>query len=198
MAEQWQDVVREEAARLGLPVTSGYRSVQRQIELGSSTSSYHTKGTQAYPGALDIGGAADKLAELFRNIRERFKGRINELYLNLPAGGSVAIKGNQYLGSNPEAGRPQHLHIAIGGDGAPASRIPAENRGERALASAPADVCVRQLCPPDFKGMIQGALGKEVQPQTNCLCWSDVWMYGAAVGLVLGGSWMVFLSRGKD
>ena len=198
MAEPWQDVVREEAARLGLPVTSGYRSVQRQRELHSSETSYHTRGTQAYPGALDIGGTADKLAELFRSIRQKFQGRINELYLNIPGGDSVAIKGNQYLRTNPEEGRPQHLHIAIGGDGMPASRIPAENRGEKALAAAPADVCVRQLCPPDIKGMIQGALGKEVKPQTNCLCWSDVWMYGAAVGLILGGSWMVFLSRGKD
>jgi hypothetical protein len=196
MAE-WQDVVREEAGKLGLPVTSGYRTPGEQAALHGSPTSYHTRGTRAYPGAIDIGGSADALTELFRRIRQAFQGRIEELYLNIPGGQSVAIKDNRYLGSNPEAGRPQHLHIAVGDTASPASRIPEANRGEAALRAAPAEVCVRQLCPPDFKGMIQGALGKQVEPQTNCLCWSDVWVYGAALSLIVGGSWMLFLSRGE-
>ena len=192
---EWQDYVRSKAEALGLDVSSGYRTPEDQRRLGSSPTSYHTRGTREHPGALDIAGSADKLKHLFDEVKAMFQGRINELFLNLPSGTSEAIKNNAALGRNPEAGRPQHLHIAINGV-APAYGIPAENRGEKALAAAPdANVCARSVCPPDVRGWIDGALGREVKPQTNCLCWSDVWMYGTALTLILGGSWMLFLSR---
>ena len=47
--------------------------------------------------------------------------------------------------------------------------------------------CEGQLCIPRL-------IGKP----TQCYCWSDVWAYGIGVGLILGGSWMLFLSRGIE
>jgi len=140
------------------------------------------------------------LRKLFDEIRSAFAGRINELYLNVPGGSSLAIKNDRYLGHNPEAGRPRHLHIALGGGAdlpAPASRIPAANRGDKAMDAAPADVCVRSVCPPHLKGMVAAALGKEPEEQTNCWCWSDIWVYGIALALLSGGALLMTRGGGK-
>lgn len=196
----WQDWVRTRAPALGLDVTSGKRSPARQAELGGSSTSFHLRGTQEAPGAIDVGGPADALRKLFNEIRSAFAGRINELYLNVPGGSSLAIKGDRYLGYNPEAGRPRHLHIALGGEGtlpAPASRIPASNRGDKALEAAPADVCVRSLCPPHLKGIVAQIMGKEPEEQTNCWCWSDIWVYGIALAMIGGGALLVTRGGGK-
>ena len=191
----WQDDVRAKAAELGVDVSSGYRTPDHNRRVGGAEGSYHTRGSQSYPGAIDVAGPADKLAELFRYLRQAFVGRINELYLNIPGGQSVAIKGNRYLGTNPEAGRPQHLHIAIGGDGPPASRIPPENRTAKGWEASgeppPAGYCERQFCHPTAKSL--AGLGEE-----RCVCWSDVWAYGAALLLILGGGAMVFLKGQSD
>lgn len=194
----WQEMIEQQARAVGATKTSGYRSPERERALGGPSSSYHTRGTPDAPGALDIGGTAQSLAALFDKIKEEFKGRINELYLNIPGGRSVAIKGNRYLSTNPEEGRPQHLHVAIGGGPgaatgvpAPAEGIPAGNRGDKALAAAPADVCTRSLCFPT----VASALG---QAEPTCHCWSDVWMYGVGLFVIIGGSWMVFRSGGNE
>lgn len=198
--QTWQQWLDAEIRRLRLTRTSGYRSPGEEAALGGPAASYHTHGTPANPGAIDVGGPADALRTLFEEIKGRFHGRINELYLNVPGGQSVAIKNDRYLGTNPENGRPQHLHVALG-DGsttrAPAYDIPLENRGDKALAVTGGDACSRSWCPPDFKGMIQSAIGGDVTPQDNCVCWSDTWMYGAALFLFVGGSWLVFKGAGK-
>jgi len=197
----WQEWVEQRAASLGLTRTSGYRTPGQERALGGPASSYHSRGTPGAPGALDIGGSADKLTQLFREIRAAFAGRINELYLNIPGGQSLAIKNDRGLSTNPEAGRARHLHVALGASVGPlqlpqpATRIPAEGRGEKALEAAPADVCVRKLCPPDFRGAVAGALGREVKPQENCVCWSDVWVYGVAVSVIVSGALMAFWGR---
>lgn len=206
----WQYWVQQQAAALGLPQTSGYRSPESNAAAGGSPTSYHMVGTPSQPGAIDIGGPAAQLRLLFDQIRQQFQGRINELYLNVPGGQSQDIRNNQSISSNPEAGNPQHLHIALGtttgpnGGPPPAAGIPLANRGQMALAAAPvggSEECWRQVCPPDIRGWIWDAMPHSpgaVRPvQTNCLCWSDVWMYGAALGLIVGGSWMVFLGSGR-
>lgn len=198
----WQEIILGNLPP-GTRKTSGYRTPAQERALGGPPTSYHSRGTVKEPGAIDIGGPADKLKQLFDQIKEVFKGRINELYLNLPQGTSEAIRHNQPISGNPEKGRPQHLHIALGeaqtftGRVQPAEGIPALNRGEKALEAAPADVCARRLCPPDIAGMIQGAMGKEAAPQTNCICYSDLWIYGTGLFLVVGGSWLVFRGAGK-
>src|SRR6266566_3768635 len=128
----------------GTRETSGYRTPQQEAALGGPASSYHSRGTPSSPGAIDVGGSADQLKALFDQIKVMFAGRIRELYLNLPGGQSEDIRNNMTIGRNPEAGRPQHLHIALGDytdrsySGPPAAQIPAENRGGAALKVAPA------------------------------------------------------------
>ena len=117
----WQDQVQALADQLGLSVSSGFRDPAHNKAIGGASNSYHTRGTPQAPGAIDVGGPADKLKELFEEIKAAFTGRINELYLNLPGGGSEDIRHNQPINSNPEAGRPQHLHIALSG---PAGGVP--------------------------------------------------------------------------
>jgi hypothetical protein len=185
----WQEWVDSRTRALGGTETSRYRTPAQERALGGPSSSYHTRGDQQNPGAIDIGGTAEQLSKLFDDIKQAFKGRIEELYLNIPGGRSVAIKDNRYLGSNPEAGRAQHLHVAIGAGSVtpglpqPAEGIPAANSGDKALDAAPADVCVRSLCTPDLLG------GK-------CICWSDVWVYSASVVLI--GTGLLLVTRGKS
>lgn len=114
MGEQWQDWVRREAKRRGLRVISGLRSLERQKRLKGSLTSYHLQGTKEHPGAMDVGGSAEGLASFFGAIRYGFSGRLRELFLHIPGGGSRAIKNNKVLEHDPETGRAQHLHIAIG------------------------------------------------------------------------------------
>ncbi len=180
----------------GTRETSGYRTPQQEAALGGPATSYHSRGTPGAPGAIDVGGPADQLKALFEKIKVQFKGRINELYLNLPGGGSLDVKNNQYLGTNPEAGRPQHLHVALQPTTGPqpASGIPAENRGDRALAAAPAGVCARSFEIPTAKSAVDRLKGQNTPGLI--VCWSDVWIYGAALGLIVGGSWLVM--RGKE
>jgi hypothetical protein len=200
----WQEWIDSEATRLGLTRTSGYRTPGQEAGLGGPASSYHTRGTPAAPGAIDVGGPAAQLKQLFDEIRTAFAGRINELYLNLPGGVSEDIRHNQPLSSNPEAGRPQHLHIALGAGAPPAAAIPEANRGQRAVADTGG--CTRGLTFPTAKGLSKG-LGNSARQaagfgptapeegDTVTLCWSDVWIYGAGVGLVLAGAWMLFSAR---
>jgi hypothetical protein len=195
MSETWQSWLERRAASLGLKETSGYRSPQQEAALGGPASSYHTRGSPDAPGALDFGGPADKLRQLFDEIKQAFAGRINELYLNVPGGESVAIKNDRYLGRNPEAGRPLHLHAALGGSDVPAglpqpaSGIPAANRGEKAAEAAPEGVeCVRSFCFPTAASLLGVS-------EKTCYCWSDVWVYGTALLLILGGA--VLVTRGK-
>lgn len=211
----WQDTVQALTDQLGLTVTSGYRSPEHNREVGGAPNSYHTRGTPAAPGAIDVGGPADKLTQLFEQIKQMFQGRINELYLNLPGGQSQDIRHNQSISSNPEAGNPQHLHIALSGTtggapstpfpgSAPAQAIPEANRGQKAVADTGG--CTRGLTFPTAKGLSKG-LGNSARaaagfgPQdaeegdTVTLCWSDVWVYGAGIGLVLVGASMLLLSR---
>lgn len=195
MSESWQSWAERRAASLGLREISGYRTPQQEAALGGPSTSYHTRGDREHPGAIDFGGPVDKLRQLFDEIKQAFAGRINELYLNVPGGDSVAIKDNRYLRDNPEAGRPLHLHAALGGSDAPvgltqpASGIPAPNRGEKAAEAAPEGVeCVRSFCFPTAASLL-GVTDK------TCYCWSDVWVYGAALLLILGGAALV--ARGK-
>lgn len=209
----WQETVQEFAEGIGARKTSGFRTPAQQRALGSSSTSYHLRGTPEAPGALDLGGTADQLKQLFDKIKEAFKGRINELYLNLPGGESEAIRHNRPLGSNPEAGRAQHLHVAIGDTRqtytgqpkmytgqalneklVPAYGIDPANRGSKALEAT--GECGSRLCPPDFKGYITQAFGGTPEPQENCICWSDVWVYGVGIVMLLAGSWMLY--RGKE
>lgn len=172
----------------GTQETSGYRSPQHNAAVGGSPNSYHTRGSVNAPGAIDIGGSAAALTALFETIKQQFAGRINELYLNLPGGTSQDIRNNQAISSNPEAGNPQHLHVALNGGGPsgtapPAAGIDPANRGEKAVETAGGD-CARSVCAPKVLG-------------GGCLCWSDVWFYSAAVGLVVGGGLMLVTGRGK-
>lgn len=179
----WQEWV---AANLpaGTVETSGYRTPQQEAALGGPSTSYHTRGTPEAPGAIDVGGPAAKLKALFDEIKQAFAGRINELYLNLPAGGSQDIRHNQPISYNPEAGRPQHLHIAIGGPGGPVqtSQTPAPAMASQTSSAAMTGECVRSWHLP------------QVVPWTTPTehCWSDTIIYGAAVVLILGGAGMVF------
>ena len=118
----WQAWLQQQAAALGLTVTSGYRSPAANAAAGGSPTSYHMTGTPGSPGAVDIGGSASALTALFNEVRQQMAGRINELYLNLPGGGSQDIRNNQTISSNPEAGNPQHLHVALGGTVGPSAR----------------------------------------------------------------------------
>ena len=200
MEESWQDWLAQELGRLGLKESSGYRDPAHNRAVGGAPGSYHTRGDAAHPGAIDVVGSEEGLRKLFADIKAMFTGRINELYLNVPGGVSSAIKNDRYLGTNPEAGRPQHLHVALGDATAPppASGIPAENRGDKALAAAPADVCARSIDWTGPSGWVAAALGKDIPADArHSLCWSDIWFYGAAVGLVIGGSWLVFKGAGK-
>src|SRR6266508_2290344 len=103
----WQEDVRVEARRRGLTISSGYRSTEHNREIGGAVGSYHTKGNVKLPGAFDVIGVAGTLREFFNYIKDAFKNRINELYLNIPGGTSEAIKRNKPLSGNPEVGRPQ-------------------------------------------------------------------------------------------
>lgn len=191
----WQEWLAEQARALGLTVTSGYRTPGQEGALGGPASSFHSRGSAAAPGAVDIGGPAAKLQQLFATIQQAFSGRINELFLNIPGGQSEAVKNNAPLSSNPEAGRAQHLHVALGGTAgplggasAPAAAIPLFNQGDAALrasggtSTADPSLCASQYCFPSVLG-------------AHCGCWSDVWVYGAAVGLVVGGAWMVLQGK---
>jgi len=141
-----------------------------------------------------VGGSADQLKALFDQIKVMFAGRIRELYLNLPGGQSEDIRNNMTIGRNPEAGRPQHLHIALGDytdrtySGPPAAQIPAENRGGAALKVAPATTgagaveCERYWKLPQVIPF--------VDPSVHC--WSDTIVYGASVFLIVGGAWLMF------
>lgn len=191
----WQEWLGQNLP-LGTRETSGYRTPEQERRLGGPASSYHSRGTPSAPGAIDVGGPADQLKALFEKIKAQFKGRINELYLNIPGGQSLDIKNNRYLGTNPEQGRPQHLHVALQPTTgpAPAAGIPEANRGEMALAAAPAEVCARSFEIPTAKSLVAGVKGEQVPGLI--VCWSDVWTYGAALGLIIGGSWLVM--RGKD
>lgn len=185
----WQAWLQQQAAALGLTVTSGYRTPAANAAAGGSPTSYHMTGTPGAPGAVDIGGSAGQITKLFNEINAAFKGRINELYLNLPGGGSRDIRNNQAISSNPEAGNPQHLHVALGGSvgpSAPALGIPLYNQGAAALratggasTASGGSECAHQWCMPTLLG---GA----------CHCWSDVWVYGAGIAVVLVGVFLMF------
>jgi hypothetical protein len=192
----WQEWLDTRVRALGLTETSGYRTPAQERALGGPASSYHSRGTRKAPGAIDVGGPADKLRQLFDDIKQAFAGRINELYLNVPGGDSVSIKDNRYLRINPEEGRARHLHVALGTGEPPvrveqpSSRIPAGERGEKALEAAPADVCVRNVCLPVWGADIRRGLGLEPE-KPICWCWSDIWVYGSAVTVIIAGMWMV-------
>ena len=126
----WQDTVQALADELGLTVTSGYRDPAHNRAIGGAPNSYHTRGTPEAPGAVDVAGPAEKLKQLFEEVRAAFAGRINELYLNLPGGTSEDIRHNQPISGNPEAGRPQHLHIAISGAAGGVPSVPFRPPGQ--------------------------------------------------------------------
>lgn len=197
---EWQDWLREEAGKLGVTVTSGYRSPEHNKEIGGAPNSNHTKGTAALPGAMDIGGAASALKTLFDMIRKHFSGRIKELYLNLPNGHSEAIRNNTAISGNPEAGRPQHLHVALpAAGGSPASGIPLENRGDKALAAS--SDCSRRFCLPNLAGMafdLNPLKGNAVRPEAHCVCWSDVWFYSGGTVLAVLGVVLLFASTREN
>lgn len=192
----WQQWVQQQAASLGLTVTSGYRTPQREAALGGPATSYHSTGTPSAPGAIDVGGSASGLTTLFGQVQAQFRGRINELYLNLPGGGSQDIKNNQPINTNPEAGRAQHLHIALSGVSSsvqidpatghvidPTTGVPFTAGAQHYAASGASEsdtggACVRSLCAPSVLG-------------GSCVCWSDIWVYGAALLLILGGGLLV-------
>lgn len=187
----WQQWLQMQAAAMGLTVTSGYRSPGAEASINPSVpygNSYHSQGTPAAPGAVDVGGSASKLTDLFAKVRQQFAGRINELYLNLPSGGSQDIRNNQDISSNPEAGNPQHLHVALSGflpPYTPALSIPLYNQGARALAdtggrstASAGSECSSEWCMPSLLG------GK-------CHCWSDVWIYGSGVAMILVGLFLM-------
>lgn len=206
MAETWQDWVRRRAGELGLVVTSGYRSPAHNADIHGSPSSYHTTGSAALPGAIDVGGAADKLKQFWNEAYNTFAGRIQELFLNVPASGEwLAVKNNSPLARNPEAGRGQHVHISVGPPVLPPGGRGAAHRlvtdvanagntlgeaGEAAARRAGIDAgklgaqaggkCPRRACLPAVPHLIDA--------DSVCLCWSDVFFYAAAIALVGWGS----------
>ncbi len=207
----WQEWV---AANLpaGTRETSGYRTPQQEAALGGPASSYHSQGTPDAPGAIDVGGPAAQLTALFEEIKQQFAGRVNELYLNLPGGGSQDIRNNQAIGTNPEAGRAQHLHIALRGIGAnaidpqtghvidPTTGVPftagAPHYAANGAGEGGAGVCPAAFTWIDPAAWAGAALGRSPdQSQMHDLCWSDVWVYGAGLVLVIGGAWMLMGGR---
>lgn len=201
----WQEWVAQNLPP-GTQETSGYRSPQHNAAVGGAAGSYHTRGTPTAPGAIDIGGPAAALKQMFDTIQQAFAGRIHELYLNLPGGTSEDIRNNQRIGTNPEAGNPQHLHIALSPTAGPtpAAGIPEANRGTKAVADTGG--CARGLTFPTAKGLSKG-IGNSARAaagfgptdaeegESVTLCWSDVWIYGAGLGLVLIGARMLFAAR---
>lgn len=197
----WQEYVKERAAELGLTVTSGYRSPEHNAEIGGAPNSNHTKGSTGNPGAIDVAGPANALRDFFNDLMAEFKGRINELYLNIPGGHSVAVRHNAALpdGVNPERGRPQHLHIAIGGGSSPAGGIPLANRGDKALAAT--GDCSRRFCLPNLAGIafdLNPLKGDAARPADHCICWSDVWFYGGGTALAILGAILLFASAREN
>lgn len=199
----WQEWVQQNLPP-GTKETSGYRTPQQEAALGGPASSYHTRGTPSAPGAIDVGGPAAALKQLFDEIKAAFAGRINELYLNIPGGQSEDIKANRPLGHNPEAGRAQHLHIALQPTVAPAGGFQgAATTGGPGTAggqSAGGTECARAFCPPTAASIAYNALPAWLRgeaPEQHCVCWSDVWVYGAGLFLVVSGSWLVFRGAGK-
>ncbi len=188
----------------GTRQTSGYRSPSSNAAAGGSPTSYHMTGTPSQPGAIDIGGPAAQLTALFNQIKQQFAGRIEELYLNIPGGQSQDIRNNQTINSNPEAGNPQHLHVAIGGTVGPGP-YPIDPRTGRVI-----DPTVGVPFTPGAPHYAASGPGEEAQaegsgnckslpfalPGAQTICWSDVWMYGAGLALVLVGGLMV--SRGES
>jgi hypothetical protein len=196
----WQQWVAQNLPP-GTKETSGYRTPGQEAALGGPANSYHTRGTPSAPGAIDVGGPAGQLTALFEQIKQTFAGRINELFLNLPGGTSQDIRNNAAISTNPEAGRPQHLHIALS---TPASAIPEANRGGKAALAAGG--CAKGLTFPTAKGLAKGvgnsargAAGfgptEAEEGDSVTLCWSDVWIYGAGLGLVLIGARMLLTAR---
>lgn len=209
----WQDWVRQNLPQ-GTMETSGYRTPQQEAALGGPASSYHTRGTAQTPGAIDVGGPAAALRQLFDEIKVAFAGRINELYLNIPGGHSADIRNNQAISYNPEAGRPQHLHIALGATVGPPTLPPVPGTptgpaGAGGPPQAPWEAAVgnwlRGIRIPTAPG-VSADTGTSMRapgaasecersfsfPLGGTHCWSDVWFYGAAVGAVLGGVLLLF------
>lgn len=195
----WEDWLSQNLPA-GTRETSGYRSPQQEAALGGPATSYHSTGSPSAPGAIDVGGPAAQLKALFDTIRQQFAGRINELYLNIPGGQSQDIKNNQPIGVNPEAGRAQHLHIAIGGQGGPGpAQTPFEAAMDRFLKGIPTPA------PPGVIPAPGSAIGgapaaqstgaecdrKVCVPFGSCTCWSDVWVYGAGLLLIIVGLLMI-------
>jgi hypothetical protein len=112
---KWQTRVKALVKEVGgLVVTSGYRSPEHNAEIGGAPGSYHTKGSKAFPGALDVGGGRAQLIDLCHRVEAEFEGRINELYLNVYGPPHwYAVKNDKHLNRNPERGKGQHLHIAL-------------------------------------------------------------------------------------
>lgn len=203
----WEAWVQQQAAALGLTVTSGYRTPQREAALGGPASSYHSTGSPLAPGAVDVGGPAAKLKALFDEVRAAFQGRINELYLNLPGGGSQDIKNNQAISTNPEAGRAQHLHISLGEPGSPVGSLqtppgynyPTDPRSGHVID--PSTGVPFSAGAPHYAASGAGEGGEDCRSAHVFgfvgPCWSDVWMYGAALMLIVGGFAMVRQGGGR-
>lgn len=205
----WEDWIASNLPP-GTQVTSGYRSPSYNAAVGGAPNSYHTTGTPQAPGAIDVGGSAAALTTLFGQIKAMFAGRINELYLNLPGGQSQDIRSNQAIGSNPEAGNPQHLHIALSGVGGPSNAIDpttghvidpstgvpftagaqhyaASGAGEGGAPTA--SECARQFCLPSLSQLTGG--------NPNCHCWSDALFYGAG-GILVGVGLLLTVAGAKS
>jgi Peptidase M15 len=111
---RWQTRVRELAAEMGLAITSGYRTPAHNRAIGGAEGSYHTRGSEAWPGALDIGGDRALLVDFCHAVESEYAGRIHELFLNLHHPDHwYAVKENVHLTHNPEAGHAQHCHVAL-------------------------------------------------------------------------------------